>query len=192
MVEKLIPLQRDLEARDGADFTPLLNAAEAGRLDLIKWLVAAGANLKATEQTGSGALILAAGSQSFEVVQFLVEQNLDIHQLNDTGLTVLMEAAGFGRLETVKFLLQSGAGVDGAETKSGETALMAAAFGPNKKRARIRGPVADFVKIVGLLLENGAKVGDTNREGKTALHHAAARRAEEHLSRSSASSTGGM
>lgn len=79
LVAKLIPLQRDLEARDGADFTPLLNAAEAGRLDLLKLLVAAGANLKATEQTGSGALNLAAGSQSFEVVKFLVEQKLDIH-----------------------------------------------------------------------------------------------------------------
>ena len=88
-----------------------------------------------------------------------------------------MEAAGYGRLETVEFLLQAGARVDGAEKKSKQTALMTAAFGQKRRNempVRIPGPMADFVKIVALLLGNGAKVGDTDREGKTALHHAAA------------------
>ncbi len=177
LVEKLIPQQRDLEARDGANFTPLLNAAEAGRLDLIKLLVAAGANLKATDQTGRGALHLTAGSQNFEAVQFLVEQKLNIHELSDNGITAVMEAAGYGRLETVKFLLQSGARVDGTETKSKQTALMVASFGPkirDEMPVRISAPMADFVEVVALLLKNGAKVSATDSEGKTALHHAAA------------------
>jgi ankyrin repeat protein len=51
LVEKLLQLQPDLDAWDGAEFTPLLNAAEAGRVDLLKLLVSAGADPKATQAT---------------------------------------------------------------------------------------------------------------------------------------------
>jgi len=107
LVTKLLQLHPDLEAWDGSLFTPLLNAAEVGRVDLLKLLVAAGANPMATEKDGRNALHLAAASACPEAVRFLLDKKLGVNSLSDSGLTPLMHAAGAGRLETVTLLLRA-------------------------------------------------------------------------------------
>jgi ankyrin repeat protein len=183
LVTKLLQLHPELEGWDGDCFTPLLNAAEFGRVDLLKLLVGAGANLKAVQKDGRNALHLAASSASPETVQFLLDQKLGVNALSDLGETALLEAAAAGRLETVKLLLRAGASVNDAERNALKSALMVAAHGPIKQSSglpsgdrsiRDCGPVADYQKIVALLLDAGADLRARDREGKTALHWAAA------------------
>ncbi|MCX6877507.1 MAG: ankyrin repeat domain-containing protein [Verrucomicrobia bacterium] len=180
LVVKLLQFHPDLEAWDSSYYTPLLNAAEVGRVDLLKLLVAAGADLKATQQDGRNALYLAAGSECPEAVQFLLDQKLGVNALSDFGGTALTNAAGAGRLESVTLLLRAGATVNGADRRKGMTALMCAACGiraPHPlgdRLVREPGATADYQKIVALLLDAGADVRAKDSEGKTALHWATA------------------
>ncbi|MCX6867642.1 MAG: ankyrin repeat domain-containing protein [Verrucomicrobia bacterium] len=181
LVEKLLQLQPDLDAWDGAEFTPLLNAAEAGRVDLMKLLLGAGAYLMATEKNGMNALHLAARSESPEAVRFLLDRKMDIHARSVSGMTALMYAAEQGRLETVALLLRAGATVN-VETTNGGTPLMGAAYGTRKwppvktaddQPVRDSALAPDYLKIAELLLAGRADVQARDREGKTALHYAA-------------------
>jgi len=182
MVTKLLQLHPETEGWDGSYFTPLLNAAEAGRVDLLKLLVTAGANPKATQQDGRNALHLAASSESPEAVQFLLDQKLAVNALSDLGETALLEAAASGRLETVTLLLRAGASVNEAERNANKTALIAAAHGPIKQPSVLPprdrsivdcGPLADYQKIVVLLLDAGADLQARDSAGNTPLHWAA-------------------
>jgi ankyrin len=94
-------------------------------MDLLKLLVAAGADLKATQQDGRNALHLAAAAESPEAVRFLLDQKMGVNALSDLGETALMNAAAAGRLETVTLLLRAGASVNEAERNVKKTALMA-------------------------------------------------------------------
>jgi ankyrin repeat protein len=183
LVEKLLQLHPDLDAWDRAEFTPLLNAAEAGRVDLLKLLVAAGAYPNATQKNGHNALMLAAASDSLEAVQFLLEQKLGVNALSGFGESALMAAARQGRVENVALLLRAGAKVNVARKTDGMTSLMNAAFGSRKWPTAIssddlpaRDPAlaADYLKIAELLLAGGADFKAKDSEGKTALHYAAA------------------
>ena len=182
LVAKLLELHPDLEACDSSLFTPLLNAAEFGRADLLKLLVGAGANPKATEQNGRNALHLAANAASPEAVRFLLEQQLGVNATSHSGETAFMIAAGAGRLETVTLLLRAGATVDGVERRNGMTALMVAAWGTRTQQPRAVpvgsphrdcGSAADYLKIVALLLDAKAEVRAKSKSGYTALHFAA-------------------
>ncbi|MCU0779544.1 MAG: ankyrin repeat domain-containing protein [Akkermansiaceae bacterium] len=183
LVAKLLKLQPDLEARDGSFFTPLLNASEVGRLDLMQLLVKAGASLRPVEQAGRNALFLAAGSDNPEAVRFLLGHKLGVDAMSDLRETALMNAASRGRLQAVSLLVAAGAKVNGAETELGLTALMGAAIGGRMSPADLRagtqslgncGPIADYPQIATLLLDKGADLRAKDRTGKTALHWAAA------------------
>jgi ankyrin repeat protein len=182
LVAKLLQLHPDLDAWDGAEFTPLLNAAEAGRVDLLKLLIAAGADLKAIQKNGRNALHLAAASANPEAVRFLLDQKLQVNAPSSSGDTPLMNAAAAGRLETVTLLLRAGASVNDAERNALKTALMVAANGPvtpanlppDDRPMMNCGPPADYQKIVELLLTAGADLRARDSAGHTPLHWAAA------------------
>ena len=182
VVEKLLKLHPDVDAWDREEYTPLLNAAEVGRVDLLKLLIAAGADLKATQKNGRNALHLAAGSANPEVVRFLLDHQFGVNDMSNTGDTALMSAASHCRLENVTLLLGAGARVNGAEKKQGMTALMVAAIGGRLSPTDLRtgaqslgycGPFDDSLKITALLLDKGADIRAKDREGKGALHWAA-------------------
>ncbi|MCX6877439.1 MAG: ankyrin repeat domain-containing protein [Verrucomicrobia bacterium] len=183
LVAKLLLLHPDVDAWDREEYTPLLNAAEVGRVDLLKLLVAAGANLKAVPKSGRNALCLAAGSASTEAVRFLLDHQFGVNDISNSGETALMNAASHCRLETVTLLLRAGANVNGAEKKKGLTALMVAALGGRTSPTDLWtgnqslgqcGPFDDSLKITALLLDKGADMRAKDRAGKGALHWAAA------------------
>jgi ankyrin len=181
LVAGLLRLQPEVDALDGAQFTPLLNAAEAGRVDLLKLLIAAGADLKAIDRNGRNALHLAAGTANPQAARFLLEKRFGVDEISLSGETALMNAAGHCRLEAVALLLDAGARVNGAEENKGLTALMIAALGGRVSPTDVRtgtqslgncGPFDDSRRITALLLDKGADIRAKDREGKTALNWA--------------------
>jgi hypothetical protein len=80
----------------------LIEAAESGHLDVVKWLFEQGADIHAYNDW---ALTKAAGEGHLDVVKWLFEQEADIHAYNELAL---QNAAFGGHLEVVIWLLQNG------------------------------------------------------------------------------------
>ena len=112
----------------GAGATPLLRAAKSGDIELVRVLLAAGADPALTLPNGSTALMLAAGlgwrngsplapsydqgseEEAVQTLELLLSLGLDLHAANQTGDTALHAAiAGRGSEAIVRFLLERGA-----------------------------------------------------------------------------------
>ena len=79
--------------------TPLLLAAQGNHVDVMKALVAAGADPKAFAQDGSNVLMAAANSGHVEAVEYAYELNPDIKAFTESKSTV-MHAAVTGSTQT--------------------------------------------------------------------------------------------
>lgn len=75
----------DINACDAYGYTPLMNAAMLGRLDVVKALIDAGADIQKRGQFGYTALHAAAQSGHLDVVQALVKFGASVNCKNDDG-----------------------------------------------------------------------------------------------------------
>jgi ankyrin repeat protein len=128
-------------------------AAEGGNLDVVKFLIEKGLDVRARSKSGWTALFSASAGGNLDVVKFLVEEGLDAKARDKIGGTVLMAAALSGNNpEVVRLLIDKGADVN-AQDSLGWTALMVAAY-------------QGKLEIVKLLIEKGA---DVNAQENTDL-----------------------
>jgi len=133
----------------GAGATPLMRAAKSGETSIVKLLLDAGADPKATLANGNNALMFAAGlgwrdgspaapsydqgtpEDAVATIELLLTKGLDINGTNTNGDTPLHAAvSGRAAPEIVRALIQHGARLD-ATNKRGQTplALVASARG---------------------------------------------------------------
>ena len=75
----------DINAPDAYGYTPLMNAAMLGRLDVVRALIDSGANVQKKGQFGYTALHAAAQGGHLEVVQALVNYGASVNCKNDDG-----------------------------------------------------------------------------------------------------------
>ena len=120
-----------------AGATPFLLAALGGFPDIMRELMAAGADPLLTAADGSTALMAAAGygrihgesraqgEEALEAVQVALAAGIDINTANSIGETALHGAAYFQSDPLVQYLLESGAEVN-ARNLAGETPLVLA------------------------------------------------------------------
>src|SRR5262249_51456044 len=141
--------------------TPLVMAAgEGSDLDLVKLLIAKGADLNArgtayyecSSRKDSTALMIAADRGWEELVDLLLDAGADVNAGNNAGETALACAAGAFYEHTsgpriIRTLLQHGARVNDRD-KAGQTPLMKAAQGPHWGK--------DDAALVQVLLDAGA------------------------------------
>ena len=127
--------------------------------EVIRTLVAAGANIEAREDEGKTPTHIATAQCYDENLRVLIELGADIEARDNEGLTPLMVAAGETFRKQMKVLLAAGANVH-ARDHRGRTPLMIAA-------AESSG------KLVELLLKAGADVNARDAEGNTTFIHAA-------------------
>jgi ankyrin repeat protein len=151
----------------------LRQAAWEGNLDRVRALVAAGADVNAADEHGSGTLL------NFHpgVTAFLLSQGADPNrQTNENGASVLAGLCFVNRADCAKLLLEHGADVNHGRDESLETPLHHALAGDGD------------LALVRLLIAFGANVnartrpgvassnfyGETPTRGETPLHRAAA------------------
>lgn len=138
-----VPLTRNLSGRSGMDggdttlnagTTPLMRAARAGDHQVMRLLLAKGADGKLTTKDGNNALMLAAGigyrdkntkgteADALEAVKLMMAAGFDIKQKNSKGETPLHGAASRGADTIVQFLIDKGAEIN-LQTNQGYTPL---------------------------------------------------------------------
>jgi uncharacterized protein len=115
----------DAPGRDG--MTPLLWAAQANDLEIVRMLLGAGADANLGNRYGVTPLWLAATNRSPAVVALLLEHGANGAAQLPHGETPLMAAARAGDVESIGLLLEAGADPNASEASLGETALMWAA-----------------------------------------------------------------
>jgi ankyrin repeat protein len=171
---------------DDGVYSPLILASERGYLDVVKMLLARGADFSRPSPSGDTALRGAARSGQRELVEFLIERGADVNQ----GLP-LLGAAFRNRRDMVKLLLDKGADVNAVD-KDGRSALWMVSGDEYEEMMRLlfsRGANASVQSIYGetalmravrsgqekaaaLLLAQGANLHAKDKAGKTALDHA--------------------
>lgn len=112
-----------LEATDYRRRTPLQLAAQQGRMEIVRYLVEAGADVDATTNTQTGEvtpLRYAITNGDLEMVEYLITNGADVNKANEQGWTPLMTAARHGEVDIIDTLLAHGANLR-ARTASGRT-----------------------------------------------------------------------
>ncbi|WP_349616525.1 ankyrin repeat domain-containing protein [Azotobacter salinestris] len=99
----------DLEARGQHGLTPLMRAALQGRREIVRELLALGADVRARNDDGNTALWLGCVSRDTGLVQDLIDAGIELDNRNDAGSTALMYTASSDRPELLKILLNAGA-----------------------------------------------------------------------------------
>jgi ankyrin repeat protein len=110
-------------AKQTYHMTILMRASQYGYVEVVKALVAFGANVNATDDHGETALKWTAGSPNkAQMITFLVSKGARINAQDIAGFTPLIQAAAEGYVENVQALLDGGADAR-ITTKAGDTAL---------------------------------------------------------------------
>lgn len=82
-----------------------------GHLEIVKWLVAEGADVHVKTESGRTLLHASSYSGDLQIVQWLIEKGDDVHANDKNGSTPFHTACYCGHLEIVKWLLEKGADV---------------------------------------------------------------------------------
>ncbi|XP_051058334.1 ankyrin repeat and KH domain-containing protein 1 isoform X8 [Phodopus roborovskii] len=155
----------DFLIKAGADIelgcsTPLMEASQEGHLELVKYLLAAGANVHATTATGDTALTYACENGHTDVADVLLQAGAHLEHESEGGRTPLMKAARAGHLCTVQFLISKGGNVNRATANNDHTVVSLACAGGH-------------LAVVELLLAHGADPTHRLKDGSTMLIEAA-------------------
>jgi ankyrin repeat protein len=128
VVTALLRRKADVNAAQGDGTTALHWAAFHDDVEMVKALLAAGANPKAATREGAiTPLFMACTNGSAAVIEALLKAGADAGEKNANGTTALMTAASSGSVEALRVLLDRGADIQAKESAHGQTALMFAA-----------------------------------------------------------------
>lgn len=148
------------EGGDVERWTPLMSAAAAGNMSIVKQLVNAGAWINYMNSKFFNALWLASINGHLEVVKLLVANGAYVDNQSDDEMTPLMNAATYGHYDVAKYLVTRKAKLNLVH-KDGDSALMLALANGHSDIAR-------------LLIASGANINIQNKFGVTPLHIAVA------------------
>jgi ankyrin repeat protein len=152
-------LQESVNYDFGSAYTPLMLAAEKGRIEVVEMLVRSGVDANAGSiRYRETPLYQAAKNGHEEVANLLVNAGANVNKATEIGQTLLHSAAKRGDLKAAEILIKKGADVDAA-TIAGLTPLYIAAQNGH----------TDVVKA---LVEGGANVGKTTMYGESPLSFA--------------------
>ncbi len=187
-MDALVKNGANVNARGKGNKTPLMIAAETGKLAAYKNLLLKGANIDASDK--DHLLCLVTQNNWTDAMDALVKNGANVHTRGKGDKTPLMIAAEKGNLAACQFLLSKGADIHARDT-NGNTALMLAvkkgkidtirtliSAGADIHAVNVFGETALILaakkteEITQELLRHGAKVEHKDKKGRTALQTA--------------------
>ncbi len=146
----------EVDSKDNNGTTSLMHACKNGYIDIVKYLILAGAGVDLVDNDGCNTLMYASYNNQLNIVEYLLQNGglSIINSKNNNEETTLMLAAQRGFLEVVKLLIENNA-YKNIRNLNGETALMLAAR-------------EGHLEIVKLLVKNNANKDLINNLGQTA------------------------
>lgn len=127
-VRSLLKQKVDVDGAQGDGTTALHWAAFKDDLEMVKMLLAAGANVKVTTREGAiTPLFMACTNGDAAMIDALLKAGAEANSTKANATTALMMAAASGSADAVKVLLDHGADPKAKESVHGQTALMFAA-----------------------------------------------------------------
>jgi len=97
----LLQARADVQAKDEDGKSVLWNAAEIGRMDVVRLLLEAGADKDSVREHPL--------SGHWDVVQYLIQERADVDRSDVTGTSMVWEAARLGDAGIVRLLVEAGA-----------------------------------------------------------------------------------
>jgi ankyrin repeat protein len=141
--------------RPDGEWTPLMMASFHGYSDIVRELLARGADVTITDDDGITALFSAVQRGHLDVVKQLTSHGASPNVMSqETGITPLMAASDDGTLEIVKDLLDHGADINARSTGAGWTPLVWAVS-------------SSHLEVVRELMKRGADTSITGYYGDT-------------------------
>ncbi|XP_067141587.1 26S proteasome non-ATPase regulatory subunit 10-like [Centruroides vittatus] len=156
IVDYLLQMGSEVDAKDDSKWTPLIIASSVGREDIVLALIEKGADVNAVNQMGQCALHYAASKNKFEVAELLLRYNANINIGDHMGSTPLHRAASKGNSKIVRLFLSQKKLDLQPQDCAGNTPLHL-------------GCEDNQVESVLLLIEAGASLDIINKEKKTPL-----------------------
>jgi quinoprotein dehydrogenase-associated probable ABC transporter substrate-binding protein len=150
-----------LSSADGEGYTPLLNSARFGFMDLSAYFIDNKADPNQADRSGWTPLMYGAWRDDPELIRLLLAHGAKLDAAEGEGLTAFAIAAQNGKAKAAGALMVAGADVNAPVAKGGYTPLMLASISGSSDLATA-------------LIEHGAKVNAANPGGVTALMIAAA------------------
>jgi len=159
-VEQLVLTSSEINVSDKiTDQTALFYAVENGNREMVRILLAAGADIDARNRVGQTALMHLNDKSNVSIVRDLIAAGADVNARDQRGETPLLEAANSSSLAVIQELITHGARAV-AKNDLGTTALIRAAENSN-------------AQITVLLLKFGVDVNAQDENNETALLNAA-------------------
>jgi len=112
----------NLNSRTANGMSPLMVAAQQGRLPVLEQLLEAGADVNLLNDDENAALWFACVSNNIDLLACLISAGADLDNQNVNGATCLIYAASTGKLGVVDTLIDAGADLS-RQTLDGFTAL---------------------------------------------------------------------
>ena len=161
IVELLLESGANVNHRNKAGNTPLLEACSQGHVDSARMLLDRGADIDTpTETTLDSALTWACTLGNERVVDLLLTQNTNVEHRTKDGCTALMFASLAGHVEVARMLLDHNAEIN-VESDSNKDSPLTFAYWKGHQ------------DVVELLLERKADIEHRTKEGFTPLMFAA-------------------
>ena len=144
----------------GDNSTPIHWASSRGKDEVIKLLIARGADINASDKEGATVLMVAWMTKNPTTINLLLKHGADVNIKDKEGWSILRHAVGEGNGELVKTLITYGADIN-SKARDGSSVLIYAA-----------GTEAN-IKIVNTLIAHGADVNTEDDDGWSPLMYAA-------------------
>lgn len=139
--------------------TPLLNAINAGRPEIVEFLLKHGANSTFRPNNKTSPLLEAASKGNLKIVRMLLKHGAVVDDPDDANETPLLRAVQLsGSSDVIRELLSAGANIN-FRNKFGDNAVMLAALQHN-------------IEAVKLLIGLGVDACAKNDDGETAIDRA--------------------
>jgi uncharacterized protein len=160
-LDQLVRTGADVNTRDSFGRTPLMIAAYRGDIAVARALIELGANVNALDHHSYDAVTIAAARDDVEMLRLLLSSGGNARAIvGPVGGSALIAAARRGNAAAVAALIDARAPVDHVDYLGNTALLEAVEHGKDDAR---------YLGVIKALIDAGADLQRTNRQGRTAV-----------------------